>query len=65
MKDYICQPLLQLDKYILINGIKMEVTYVIDIQALLLKGRKVPPFPVFSLLAGWKAAVMGRVEGQK
>lgn len=26
MKDYICQPLLQLDKYILINGIKMEVT---------------------------------------
>lgn len=52
----ISQRLLHLDEYVLIDAIKMED--VCDIQAVLLKGRSLPPFPMFSVFAGWNADVM-------
>ena len=33
-----------------------------DIQAILLKGRSIPPFRMFWLLAGWNADVMVGAE---
>lgn len=57
MKDYISQPLLELDKYILMNGIKGKVMCAISV--LLKDGGS---HSMFLPLAGWNAGGDGGRE---